>query len=392
MKFLNTKGMSIVQVMVAAGLMGALAIGLMKLSQKNMKSSKAYETKNDITAIIGEIRGMLSSPDACKESFVPGGTASIDATNSGDTVTSIKNSSGNAKFQEGTRYGSVILNNILITDQQDSDVTVNSNDVGETYLKVTFDRGSQTFGNRMLTRNIKLWVKVNPSNLITECRAFSSGESNIWTRSSADITKIFYNDGNVGIGTDNPEARLHVVNDGNGPELRIDAADATTFSGLQMSNGGTDRWVLGSSNSPGHNFQLLHYKNSGAQEQSFFINRSTGRVGIGPSYSPTAKLDVQGEIKIGIATAPGAGACSPNGKMRYNAGTGMQVCHGGTWQTIALGTTGISSCRICYIETDDSTGMLDIMRCSNYSNANTLQAAPNYTVGHTVRNLYIQCQ
>jgi len=143
---------------------------------------------------------------------------------------------------------------------------------------------------------------------------------------------IAYNGGNVGIGTSNPIAPLHI----RGGPLYNNAlieTDSTLGTWLNLINTtGTGRtWALintGTDNTEGAGAFLIRDNNVGAVRATFLPN---GNVGLG-TIVPNAKLDVRGDIRLGANgeyTAIGAsaenlsiirGTVNSNGTVRLGSG------------------------------------------------------------------------
>jgi len=66
---MNKKGFSLVEIMVAAGMMSLLALGGMKLMKNQTKSSKTIAQGFEETAILNEIRTLLTDAKSCAETF-----------------------------------------------------------------------------------------------------------------------------------------------------------------------------------------------------------------------------------------------------------------------------------------------------------------------------------
>lgn len=142
--------------------------------------------------------------------------------------------------------------------------------------------------------------------------------------------------GNVGIGTTAPAAKMH-QNSGNATATYHKFTAGTT-TGL-LSTDGFDVGIDGSGNA-----ELIQRENLSMNFSTNNTNRMTilanGDVGIGDT-TPTAKLDVNGGIKLGTTSTCNA---ATQGTMRYNSGA-VEYCNtSNNWVTLGgLGTRTIRS-------------------------------------------------
>jgi len=99
---------------------------------------------------------------------------------------------------------------------------------------------------------------------------------------------MFTNDGDIGVGTDNPEEKLHLV--GENPRILIEAETSNPEINFKSTgDASTEIWSL---YKDGSNDDLYFYQNS---DISLALKNSTGNVGIGTHNTGSYKLYVQGE-------------------------------------------------------------------------------------------------
>lgn len=155
-------GFSIVEVMVAAAIMGALALGLSKLTTDQMKSTKTIESKFEYNSILNEIRETLGNPDSCFASF-----GNMNAKNTTGIV-DIKRwtPDGNvSKYPVNSNYGNgaikIVSYRLDVTDN-DPSVVVSDNPVvrGTTNLVIRLDLGiNRTYTQQFIEKKIRLNVE-----------------------------------------------------------------------------------------------------------------------------------------------------------------------------------------------------------------------------------------
>jgi hypothetical protein len=121
-----------------------------------------------------------------------------------------------------------------------------------------------------------------------------------WTNNSVDATKIYYNTGNVGIGTTNPRARLDLAT----PDNTITATSLLDFRNI------SDYGIYATSISIASRGNTLDFLardyNGGANTiRNILTLRPEGNVGIGTTDTATYKLNVNGTINSSNYTLNG---------------------------------------------------------------------------------------
>jgi hypothetical protein len=66
----SQSGFSLVQVLVAVGLMGGLALAMMQLTDNQLKAQKTMEMKAEVTEVENIIRQTISDIEACRATFI----------------------------------------------------------------------------------------------------------------------------------------------------------------------------------------------------------------------------------------------------------------------------------------------------------------------------------
>ncbi len=178
------------------------------------------------------------------------------------------------------------------------------------------DRGDQTDGYAGIsykTAGSNTWT-INVPAGTDDLRFYDYGGT------AGERLRLQSSTGYVGIGTTNPSSRLDVRGGGG---LTINQATAPLE--IKTNPGGQDYATFAS---PGYAGTIM------------LMNLSNGYVGIGTT-SPTAKLDVVGEIKFGNSSS--SCTAGTEGQQRYNSTSKqMEFCNGSTWKSLRQHTTKCS--------------------------------------------------
>ncbi len=232
MKVSNQSGFSLSSVLVSAGLLGVIALGVVRLSKQSNQVSRDFMGKMDTTAVINQIRQHLSDKDNCTESFQ--GVNAINGT--GVSLLRIKNNTGSFidRYPINTTVGQGGIK-IMSFSLRDPGVAGDDVDVateGTTYLEVEFDIGKAAHRSRLVKR-ITLKVNVDGSNNVVDCSALGLS-TGLWMQNPSDMTQIHYSGGSVGIGVTEPEVTLDVVG---GIKLADEPNCNATLNGLMKYDG-----------------------------------------------------------------------------------------------------------------------------------------------------------
>jgi len=155
-----------------------------------------------------------------------------------------------------------------------------------------------------------------------------------WSQSG---TQIWYNGGNVGIGTNNPNATLHLHKTGTTQDVRLQITDGTTTGntnrGLHLIKSGIAGYLYNYEDGP------LLLGTNGTDRMRILANGditiNSGNVGIGTT-NPQRKLYIQGAMRIG-----GIGAC-----LDFGDDFNTQLYKNGSTNELAVATNFVERFKI----------------------------------------------
>lgn len=189
----SQKGLGMVEIIIAIGMLGGLILGVMEMSKMMSDNTTKFSVDSDIIVTTNEIITDLSNPANCTATFIG--------------VNALTGTVPHIKVGPQIRHdGSSFVNNLrvksLTLSATAADITA-----GTSKLIVEFEKKIQ---KRLTKKNkfVRLYVVVDASNNITSCRALSGGSGEIWSRGAG--IDIYYV-GNVAIGHTAPVSALDVA-------------------------------------------------------------------------------------------------------------------------------------------------------------------------------------
>jgi hypothetical protein len=166
----------------------------------------------------------------------------------------------------------------------------------------------------------------------------TGGGSSLWEQNGDDI---YYSDGNVGIGTDDPQADLHVdgevlvkTDDGASATINVESSSAQAAVNLKSPFGGYK--ITTESSDQGEAFRFAILDRTDGFKHRLVID-SGGNVGIGTN-DPDEVLEVRGDIKTN--TAGGAGVLHFGETSDVCKITGRDSSHASKANTLDFFTNG----------------------------------------------------
>jgi type II secretory pathway pseudopilin PulG len=172
-------GFGLLEVTIAAGLMGGLAMVFMNIMEQQTKTVQEMEMRQEIDLLLEDIRSILNDRGSCQASLK--GLDPLEAelttliqrypTKDGGTEEKGKYSTTDKeKFAHG-----LTIDRLELSGEDDPNVgIVQGTNYGDTNLVVTFNRGDKGFSSRILTRKIKVSFELDSTDKISSCSAMAS--------------------------------------------------------------------------------------------------------------------------------------------------------------------------------------------------------------------------
>lgn len=286
---LNQRGMSLVEVIIAAAILGGLGVGAMKLKSNLTKTVVTAETGSDLTAIVAEIRTILSNPRSCEATLSGNDPSSTSAGSINSVVRRVlktgltapinysdeNNYNDFKKYKtDDTRYGQGKVK-VIEYYLSDFDSDVNSTE-RTTHLYIKFNRGKAAQTEEAVKR-IKIYYELDGANIKT-CRSLG-GNEDIWSRVENNQQNIFYSGGNIGIGHDNPTTLFHIKGEAEIPLIKIEKEkDSTHYATMELKKHSDDTCSTG--------FKLRSNSPSDPDKKKYFSYHN-GQVEIKGGYDDT---------------------------------------------------------------------------------------------------------
>lgn len=219
--------------MVVIGLLGGISLIVMNLTKQSTQSSTKYQFDSEILLITNEINGILSDPNKCLTTFTNATQAASPALPIlNATPSNVTSPSGIAGIPSTVRKYTLTGGPYGNGEVKITSYSLNLSATPDPLLTINFQK-KKILGTGITPKTIRLHVVKNGLGVITMCRSISTASIDIWSRGTN--SDIFYNGGNVGIGTATPTASLEVAGG-------IKPGDQTQVTICDASKEGTQRY------------------------------------------------------------------------------------------------------------------------------------------------------
>jgi prepilin-type N-terminal cleavage/methylation domain-containing protein len=317
----DEKGFSLVEVMIAVSLLTLISYGLMSIMTNATKQQNSIFAKDSMRELAGEIRNLLSNPIACTKTF-GANLLTIDTGANPDLfVNRIKDAMNNDKYLVGSRYN----NNLLkLTTIKLNSLSIDAGSVpvtGVAKLDLVAEKMAEIQGSRTTHQVISLKVTfVGATSVILDCVSMAASSESIW-KLATNMTDIYFNSGNIGVGTSTPGSLLDIrgvapkITLGDAAHLGANNSYSSFISGRDAAN--TEVWWVGEGSTAGKKVGL------GSPRSDYDITLVTnnterviidpaGRVGVGAG-APLFLLHANGDgVNKGIIGSSNSAAAAGN--------------------------------------------------------------------------------
>ncbi|MFZ4714321.1 MAG: hypothetical protein ACOYL6_11430 [Bacteriovoracaceae bacterium] len=320
--FLRTeRGLGLVEVLVASGIMSGLIFALMKVSKNSGHIQKRDTANQSRSMLFSQLNRNMGNTASCMNSL----SAAVTSANASGTINipSIKDKLNNVAFQVGTKYGDLTVSSITFSGYN----AVSG--MARLIVRATFLQDGKALDVKPVMLNVATTFDGETGSMTT---CSSGGSENFWLAMTTPDLGIFYNSGSVMIGTGTTNTGSHdpafAVGEGN-YVVAMGALAAGQNNSIDANSPFSS--ALGGSNSiTGVYSQTLGYDNT--------VNISTGSVGSSGPLASTA-------IGYGnMVTGSEAHAIGVNNNVSERYGISIGVANTvGAVSGLALGVSNVVS-------------------------------------------------
>ncbi len=223
---LNQLGVSAMSMVVGAAIVGGVGLGAATLMKNMASSAKGGDVRQEVQSFMDDISDLLTDKVACRNSFT--GVNAADG-----AVTVINDKDGNPKYSVGETYGIQRLKLVSMRLQDlpglDDTVEIIPGDEGSTRLVIKFVQ--QKEGSVEIRKTLNIFVSTSGATAATAtveaCYSSASASGSYWLKDQTNPANIFYDEGLVGMGVEDPKFPLDV----RGPIAVNQGGDVIEFGG-----------------------------------------------------------------------------------------------------------------------------------------------------------------
>ena len=158
------KGMSLVSVTIAAGIMGVIALAMMKMQDNQLKSQNDMIVRNEMMTFMNKLSGYLSKDDYCAANFEgmtidEGSNISLD-----EVINPVKR----VLYKTGEKYGNNAFR-LLSIKQKEFFYDNDKKSSGVLKLMVSMEKTKKATGAKIINKEIDIFLYFNPEKEVYAC-------------------------------------------------------------------------------------------------------------------------------------------------------------------------------------------------------------------------------
>jgi len=184
----NEKGFSLIQIVIAAGLMGMLSLYMLKMQQNQMMNQNKILMDTEILQFMNKLNGFFDRSEYCEKNLM--GKSVIDA--EGFELLKFEAPNGRTLFEKGQLYGNRTFE---LESIQKSDFFFDTKDKrsGNLTLTITLKKHKKSFGSDHIKKKLDLMVYLDEDGVINSCSSNSfsgvgaGANTNIKTEDIRDV-------------------------------------------------------------------------------------------------------------------------------------------------------------------------------------------------------------
>ncbi len=201
----NEDGFSLVQVVIAAGLMGVLSLFMLKMQENQRMNQNKIAMDGEITTFMTKLNGFLQRSDYCEKNLVGKSITSEEPFE----IEKFVAPNGKVIFEKGQLYGNRFFE---LESIRDSDFFYDSDDkkTGNLTLLVTLKKHKKSFGAEHIAKKLDLMVYLDDQGTITACNSNSfAGGTPSMNIKTEDIKKVVTDTASTADKADKATAQKH---------------------------------------------------------------------------------------------------------------------------------------------------------------------------------------
>lgn len=214
----SEEGMSLVSVTIAAGIMGMIAMFVMKMQDNQLKTQNDIVMKSEANTFLQKLTFYLSKPGYCEKTFkdtpiLPNGSLSL---------TEVISPAGQSIYKVGDVYGDRAFRLVEISQDKYVYDTEDENS-GILTLKVGMERLKKSFGTKVLNKKIEIYLYTDENGVVSGCgnspMDLSQPNGEVKNLTAEDVKNIMAEEASKEIDQQKVEDLQKVID--NNPQLKL---------------------------------------------------------------------------------------------------------------------------------------------------------------------------